>query len=594
MDHLVLKTLGIVFLLGMVSQWVAWRFRFPVIVLLTILGILFGPVFHIINPRSVFGPLLHPLIELAVAIILFEGGMSLKFHEFKQVEKGLIRLFSVAVIFNWLGGATIGHYVGGLNWGTALLISGILIVTGPTVIIPALREAKLKRSTSHYLKWEGIINDPIGAIIAVLVMQFLIYSQTHTLILSILKINAVAFGLSIFTRQVVLFASKRAMVPEYLKIPFFIGVILILFIASEFLQKGSGLLTTTLLGLFIGNLEVSSMKELHRFGESLATFTVASIFILLSASLDLKVWYELDWRHYSLIFMLAFVVRPVAIFLSTFKSGMSLKERILIGMYGPRGIVAASVAGVVGTGMYEYGFAEGRFVLPIIFSVILLTVVTHGFWLKPLARKLDLINKGEHGVLIVGASDWSIELAEKLRTLDLPVMVTDTSWYQLAQARHEGIQTHYGPIMYDLEYGEPELAEFNYLLALTEDDHYNSLVCHRLKHEFGADHVYQLPIHEDDFHKHHNLTRKDFCTLIDSTEPLYENMMQKSHADWNFRITTLSEKFDYESFRMENDPKKSIYFLIIRSNKRLEFFDRNKVQKPVPGDSLVYYAPSAN
>ena len=576
MSLYILENLGIIFLLGIFSQWIAWKLRLPVIVLLTSLGIIFGPVLNIVNPLSIFGPLMHPLIELAVAIILFEGGMSLKLHEFKENSRGLIRLFSLAVLINWLLGAVVGHYVASLSWETALLISGILIVTGPTVIIPALREAKLVRSTSHYLKWEGIVNDPIGAMLAVLVLQFIIHRQEEMLMVAIIKICAIAIGLSWITKQFVLFTSKRALIPEFLKIPFFIGTILVLFILSESFEKGSGLLTTTLLGIFIGNLEVSSLKELRRFGESLVTFTVSIIFIMLAASLEVEVWYELYWRHYLFIILLAFVIRPISIFLATHKSGMQLNERVLIGMYGPRGIVAASVAGVVGETMNEFGIEEGRFVLPIIFSVIILTVIFHGFWLRPLAKKLNLVNQGEHGVVIIGASDWSIDLAQKLQSANLPVIISDASWYQLAQARRLGVSTHFGQILEDLEFGEPDLSEYNYLLALTEDDYYNALICNILKHEFGHDHVYALPKHDNKVNK--------------NTIALYENMMQKFHLGWDFRLTTLTDVFDYNSFRKENDPHHPIYFLVIRANKRVEMFDIENITKPEVGDSVVYYA----
>jgi NhaP-type Na+/H+ or K+/H+ antiporter len=593
MSHFILQNLGIIFLLGIFSQWIAWRMRIPVIVLLTCLGILFGPVLNLVNPRSVFGPLMHPLIELAVAVILFEGAMSLKLHEFRENSKGLIRLFSSAVIMNWLLGAMAGHYIANLSWGAALLISGILIVTGPTVIIPALREAKLIRSTSHYLKWEGIVNDPIGAILAVLVLQFIIHQQEEMLMVAIIKICAIAIGLSWITRELVLFVSKRALIPEFLKIPFFVGAVLVLFILSEFFEKGSGLLTSTLLGIFIGNLDMSSLKELRRFGESLVTLTVSIIFIMLAASLEVNVWYELDWQHYLFIFLLAFVIRPLGIFVTTFKSGMQLNERILIGMYGPRGIVAASVAGVAGETLHEYGIEEGRFVLPIIFSVIILTVIFHSLWLKPLARKLNLVNQGEHGVLIIGASGWSIELARKLQEANLPVMISDASWYQLALARRLGITTHFGQILEDIEFGAPDLSEYNYLLALTEDDNYNALICNMLKHDFGHDHVYRLPKHDDNFNTQHNLTRKEFCTINNSTKALYENMMQKSHLGWEFKMTTLSDIFDYKTFRKEHDLYHSIYFLIIRTNKRVEMFDMKNNRKLESGDTILYLAPKS-
>ncbi|MBT4792785.1 MAG: sodium:proton antiporter, partial [Halobacteriovoraceae bacterium] len=573
MGHQLLENLGIVFLLGIFSQWIAWRMRIPVIVLLTSLGILAGPVFGILQPERVFGDLLHPFIELGVALILFEGGLLLKFQEFKKRPKGMMRLFSLGVVLNWFMGAVAAHYIAGISWQVSLLIAGILIVTGPTVILPALREAKLKTSVSTYLKWEGIVNDPIGVIIAVLVYEYIVFSGSMSgaqfIALSILKIIIISFVLSFSVSYLISWLSKRALLPEFLKQPIIISFIFILFILSEHFQKGSGLLTITLFGILLGNSHYASLKELKNFGESISIFTVSTVFIILSASLDLKVWYGLDWRHYLLIFMLAFVIRPIGIFVATIKSNMRLRERVLIGLYGPRGIVAASVAGAIGGGLYELGYDEAKYILPVIFSVILLTVIIHSFWLNFLAEKLDLKNYGEHGVLIVGANQWSVQLAEKLHDLGLPVMITDSSWYKLTVARMKGIETYFGYILNDLEYGEPDISRFDYLITTSEDDSYNSLVCHKLKHVFGAEHVYQIPKHVDDFSQQHGLTIKDYYTLDDSENALFENMLKRFHFGWTFRSTELKDTYTYEQFKEDNPRGKTVPLLILRANQRV-------------------------
>ncbi len=240
--HQILVELGIVFGLGILSQLIAWKIRFPVIILLLACGILAGPVFGILHPQQVFGDLLSPLIEVSVAIILFEGGMSLKLYEFRHVGRGLVRLFSFAVILHVILGTLTGILYRGIDWKISLLIGSILVVTGPTVIIPALREAKLVKSTSQYLKWEGIINDPIGAMIAVLVFNFILqgHSDAYHIFIDIIKVSAVSFSISFGMRFFVLWASKHALIPQFLKVPFFISMILVLYIVSELLQKGSG------------------------------------------------------------------------------------------------------------------------------------------------------------------------------------------------------------------------------------------------------------------------------------------------------------------------------------------------------------------
>ena len=589
MHETLFNQIGLILLLTLVCQWIAWRFKFPVIVLLTALGVSFGPILNIINPTELFGDLLSPFIELVVAIILFEGGLSLKIHEFKKVSHGLIRLFTLSIVLQiaFISFSAIGLL--GFDWKVATILGALLVVTGPTVIIPALREARLKTNVSHYLKWEGIINDPIGAMLAIIFLQVVSFhdSKLSVLFFDVVKGNLVAFFFAISLYYLIKWLAKRALIPEFLKIPFFLCIVLVQFIFANHLQEGAGLLAVTIFGLLIGNSGLDLVKELRHFKESLTTFSVSIIFIILSATLKLDAWENFQLQHWIFIFCLSFVIRPISIILSTFKSGMTFKEQVLIGLYGPKGIVAASVSGIIGFQLTRAGFSEGELFLPIVFSVILLTVTTHSFYLKPLARKLDLKHVQSNGVLIIGSSPFSIQLALKLKENDIPVMISDSTWNRLTYARQQGIEVHYGHILSDIKYGEPDLSQYNYLLALTDDNAYNSLLCHVFSHTFGSEHVYELPSEDDFFQENEELDQSDFFKLKE--KPLYYNLMKLFHRGSLFHITELTEEYSYQDFLKDHMCDTLLPILIVRENKRVEMFSLKKSIKPDKGDRIVYY-----
>lgn len=595
MDHQVIMTLGLIFLVGTLAQWIGWRLKFPVIVLLLFSGALLGPVTGVIDPEKVFGDLLTPVVELGVAIILFEGGLQLRLYEFQEVSKGLNRLFTLGVLFNWILGTLAAHYVGDLSWGISFLIAGILVVTGPTVIIPALREAKLSRRLGNFLKWEGIISDPIGAILAVIAFEFLVYGQQQGgfafISITLLKVIMTSVVFVIFIRALVMQISQKALLPEYLKIPFYLTLVLCSFVFSNMIQSGAGLLTVTLLGLIIGNLSMTVVEDLKKFEEYISTFTVSCIFIILSASIDLSIFTKLELKHIALILLFAFVIRPVAIMLSTYKSGMTFRERSLVGLFGPRGIVAASMAGLLGNSLTREGFVEGSLILPIIFSIIIITVVIHGMMLKPLAKWLKLSKETRKGVVIIGTSPWITQLAMKLKSMEIPVLLTSASWYMLSPARQLGIDVYCGQILDDAEQGKVDLSYYEFLLAFSENDTFNSLACHKLSHTFGRDNCYRLPQHENQVHDKIPEEKDPYNLSIDPKVPYFENMVRYYHWNWKFKETKLSDKFKYTDFLKENGD--TIVFLIIRSGGRVDFFHSSKrmIDDPKEGDVIISYNP---
>lgn len=588
MHQVIFQDIGVILLTTTLCQWFAWKMRFPVIILLTLFGLILGPIFSVLHTKEVFGDLLNPLIELVVAIILFEGGLSLKFHEFKKVSQGLVRLFTVSIIVQVSLIAWWAYRFASFDFTIALILGCLLIVTGPTVIIPALREARLKPRISHYLKWEGIVNDPVGAMLAIITLQLILHKEPsfQGFAINLFKGNVVAFIFSFALYKSIKWMSKRALIPEFLKIPSFLCLVLIQFVFANYIQQGAGLLAVTIFGILIGNSGLEVVHELRKFKESLTTFSVSVIFIILASTLEIRDWTAIELKHIILILMISFVIRPLSIYISTIKSGMSFKEQALIGLYGPKGIVAASVAGIIGIQLTEAGFKEGHLFLPIVFSVIILTVIVHSFALKPLAKFLSLTHVKKNGVLIVGASPFSVQLALKLKELDIPVMISDSTWNRLANARQVGVEVHYGEILTDRNHDEPDLTSYNYLLAMTEDNSYNILLCQVLGHDFGTDHVYALPSDDDFFSE---VREEEEKLLRFKEKPLYATLLRLFHHGNTFRVSSITNEYSYDDFLSDHMQDCLVPMLFIRETGRIEFYSGYDNLKPIVGDKVIYY-----
>src|SRR5699024_7253135 len=324
-------------------------------------------------------------------------------------------------------------YIGGLSWPVSILLGAILIVTGPTVIIPMLRQSSLNRRTASYLKWEGIINDPIGALLAVVVFQYFIFtsvggSSAHVFVhLGWAIITALALGLGV--AWTLAWAYNRAWVPEYLKAPVTFACVVVIYVLANAMFDEAGLLAVTVMGMAMGNMRIAGMGELRRFKEDISILMVSTVFVVLTADLDPAVLSNMDWRTVALVLAIIFLVRPASVLLATMFTGMDWRDRALAAWIAPRGVVASAMAGVFGERMVRVGYTDANLILPLIFSVVFATVILHSFSIGRLARWMNLSTK-PHGALIVGASPWSTELARALTNeLDVQVLLVDSSWH---------------------------------------------------------------------------------------------------------------------------------------------------------------------
>lgn len=540
--------------LGVGSQWIAWRLRMPAIVLMLVAGLLVGPVLGIFDPARDIGPLMGPMIAIAVAIILFEGGLTLNFHQLQDATVGVKRLVFVGAPLGWLTSALALHYGAGLSWQSSAVFGGIMIVTGPTVIAPLLRTAKLSRRPAALLQWEAIVNDPIGALAAVLAFEVVLVLNTATtvsaaamdLIIGVVVATAlgVAGGLGLAR------SFKRGWVPEYMKVPVLFALLLAVFGLSDMVLHESGLLAVTIMGIIIANANLPSYVELLRFKEHATVLLVSGVFILLAASLDFAALQQLTWR--AVIFVLAVILlaRPITVLLSLLGSGIPFKEQILVAFTGPRGVVLVAVAGLFGERLTELGLEDAALIAPLAFALVAVTVVLHGFTLAPFARMLGLTGGDKPGVIIVGGSSWTTAFAETLKSAEIPVLMTDPNYGNLRAARTAGIETFSGDILSEAAEQRLELVSFETIVAATSNDAYNTLVATDLAPEFGRGNVYQVTREKSDSARYQlptTLGGKRF-----GPDETHAGMNKLIRDGWNFGVTQLTPEFTMEDWRAEH------------------------------------------
>ncbi len=586
--------LVVILVVGILCQWLAWRLRIPAIVLLAAAGLLLGPIGGIVTPAIDFGPGLNSVIQLFVAVILFEGGLNLQLHELREAGRVVRRLTSVGVVVAWVLGTLAAHWVGGLSWPVALLIGAILVVTGPTVIMPLLKHANLNRRTASYLKWEGIINDPLGVLLAVIVYQYFLYSGEGGGLLAALSslVIAVLVALSIgggggYTLGIFF---RRGWVPEYLKAPMIIAVILGIYALSHLVLHESGLLAVTVMGIVMGNMRLRSIDEMRRFKEYITIILVSFLFVILTASLDADILKQLNWRMLAMLLAFLFIVRPATVWISTIGVDCHWRERLMIGWIAPRGVVAAASAGAFAPAMIEAGYAGAELLVPAVFMVIFATVILHGFSLGPLATRLSLRAEGSGRVLVVGGSPWAVELCKVLKELKVDVLLADTDWARLRPARQQGVATWYGEILSEKAEEALELDGVKVVLAATGNVAYNSMVCNHFAAEVGRNKVYQLSdadTSEDSDRRKVAHARRGISVF--SRKVTFGVLWSNLIRDWKFQKTRVTDEFSGESIVMQL-PDEAVMVAVVNKEGRLDWVAQESPSLKV-GDTLVSFVP---
>lgn len=435
-------------------------------------------------------------VSLSISIILFEGGLTLKKDEIKNVGSVITKLITLGSAITFFGAGIIAHFIFELGWELSFLFSALIIVTGPTVITPILRNIPLKKDVSAVLKWEGIIIDPIGALVAVLVFEFISVGGggfTKTALVEFGKILLFGTTFGFTFAHALAFAINKKLIPHYLLNVVSLFTVLLVFVQSEIFAHESGLLAVVVMGMVLGNSKLKNIKELLYFKESLSVLLISILFILLSANInidDLMLLYT--WKTAALFALVVFLIRPIAVLLSTTKSKLKLNEKLFISWVGPRGIVAAGIASLFGGKLIKQGVPGAEYITPLVFMIVLGTVLLNATTARLFAKLVGVFVKDSKGVLIIGASKLSRLIAIYLQNNNREVVLIDTNEENVNMSLSQGLSALNVDIFSSELDDDIELNDIGYLISLTGSSSINSLAISRLKNQFGENGAFRI------------------------------------------------------------------------------------------------------
>lgn len=544
-----------IIILGIVAQWMAWRLKLPAILPLILIGLLVGPIatFYTADGAKLIEPIwngtkglfpgdgLYYFVSLAISVILFEGGLTLKRAEIATTGPVISKLITLGSTVTFFGAGIASHFIFELSWPMAFLFSALIIVTGPTVITPILRNIPLKKEVSAILKWEGILIDPIGALVAVLVYEFISVEGgqafTQTALIAFGKILLFGFSFGFTFAHALVFVIKKRFIPHYLLNVASLSMVLLVFVTSDFFAHESGLLAVVIMGMVMGNINLPNLKELLYFKESLSVLLISILFILLAANINIdQLMLLYDWRTALLFGAIILVVRPLGVFLSSSGSGLQFKEKLFISWVGPRGIVAAGIASLFGSKLVARGEVGAEYITPLVFVIVLGTVLLNATTARIVAKWLGVFLKKSEGILIVGAAPASRLIAQYLQENDRHVVLIDSNENNINAAKEKGIEALTANIYSDNLADNLELNDVGYLMALTGNAEINDFALNRFTEQFGENGAFRL-IHvtekgnKDQQIKQHLFSSTHDYIALEETARLFPQVLELAFKD---------------------------------------------------------------
>jgi len=584
-----LSAIGVV---AIFCQWFAWWVKLPAIVFLLVAGIIMGPLTGWLNPEHLFGDLFFPMVSLSVAIILFEGSLTLKFEEIRGLQTVVRNMLTIGVATTWAA-ITIGtHYIIGFAWDLSLLFGALMVVTGPTVIVPMLRTVRPNATISNILRWEGIVIDPLGAILAVLVFEVILSMQLqghasfgHTLYM-FAETLVIGTAIGIIAGYLFGLVLRKHLLPEYLHNVATLTLVFATFALANHLSEESGLLTVTVMGIWLANMKNVPVDDIIDFKESLSILLISGLFILLAARLDFTQFATLGWGAVLLFLFIQLFARPLKVILSTYKSGLTWQEKVMVSWIGPRGIVAAAVTALFALRLQEIGVEHAELLVPLAFTIIIGTVVLQGATARFLAQQLGVAEPEDNGFLILGANPVARTIAKALNDNGFQTLVTDSSWTNIKAARMEGLTTYYGNVVSEHADRHLDLIGLGQLLTLTPQKELNALAGQRYRTEFGSNHVFSIPTeNEKDKDGDEQVSRTsvshDHHVLFDNGTT-FSKLASLISQGASIKQTNLSDSFSYGDYQ-EQYGKRATPLFAFNAKGQLRFFTADTPLTPDAG-----------
>lgn len=593
--------LALVPALGVLAQWLAWRTGFPSILVLLLFGVTLG---YFVQPDlflaeltdgdQTAGPnLLFPLVALSVAVIMFEGGLSLKIGELTESGSASLRLVTAGALLSFLGNSVAAHYILDFNWQLSALLGAILVVTGPTVIGPLLRQVRPSRRVASTLKWEGIVIDPIGAVLAVLVYEEVLLQHSQPEISSVIKSLAwtsiVGLSLGCFGGAVLTQALRRFWVPDQLHGVTALSLALVLFAVSDLLAHESGLITVTILGIWLTNQKHFDVEHIIELKENLRTLLIGCLFVVLGSRVNLADIGEIGWPGLGFVVTLILIVRPLSVYLSLLGSPLNYREQTFIAGLAPRGIVAAAVSSVFALGMEsrdDLNIPGSDQLATVTFLVIIGTVAVYGMAAGPLAKFLKLADETSHGVLIACADPWVRDFAMELKSAGVPVMMIDTNYNKISKARMDGVRAECLNILNEHVRDELDLAGIGRFMAMTPNDEVNSMALRECKTLFESSRLYQLTFKSKNTSGRRGLTKNLMGRELFGEGFTYTKLREMHEAGATMKSTKLSESFTFENF-MSKYGDQAVVMCVVNQDGSLQVNTIDSPLIPSAGQTLV-------